>query len=173
MKLPQFVRGSGDPLLDLVEVGPLWAERFTAERQRLAAALGAAAKAIEHIGSTAVPALRAKPVLDLAIGIESFEAGAALVPTIVALGYVYRGENGIPRRHYFKRAGAVPVHLHVLELNGPQWLRHLTFRDRLRADRALAERYVAVKQAAVAAAAGDRARYQALKAAFIGAVCGA
>lgn len=152
----------------LVPVDARWAERFAQAREALAQAFGPAALDIQHVGSTAVPGLWAKPVLDIAVAIASFDAGHAHVAAVERLGYLYRGEHGIARRHYFVRGTPRRTHhLHVLERDSSDWQRHLAFRDRLRAFPALAARYAALKHASVAAAEGDRARYQALKRDFI------
>jgi GrpB-like predicted nucleotidyltransferase (UPF0157 family) len=154
--------------LRLVTVGPEWAQRFSAERDRLSAALGVAALDIQHVGSTSVPGILAKPILDIAVAIRSFEEGDALVPKLVALGYAYRGEYGIPRRHYFVQGSPRRTHhLHVLEQHGADWQRHIAFRDRLLASPATAARYSELKRANLSESAGDRDRYQALKASFI------
>jgi len=149
----------------LVVVGAEWAVRFAEERTHIAEALDGNALDIQHIGSTAIPGITAKPVLDIAVAIHDFESGHALVPALVSLGYTYRGENGIPRRHYFERG--VAYHLHVFEHGSLDWRRHLLFRDRLLASPELAARYTQVKLAATRESGGDRARYQNLKASFI------
>src|ERR1051325_8090862 len=114
-------------ILQLAVVGQEWAARFTEERSRIAGALKDGVLDIQHIGSTAIPGISAKPILDIAVAIRDFECGHALVPLLVAMGYTYRGENGIPRRHYFERDDA--CHLHVFEHGSPDWQRHLLFRD--------------------------------------------
>lgn len=157
--------------LRLVAVGPEWAMRFSSESSRLSAALGAAALDIQHIGSTAVPGISAKPILDIAIGIRSYESGHALVPRFETLGYRYRGENGIPRRHYFVLGAPRRTHhVHVLEHDSAEWQRHLAFRDRLLGSPANAARYSAFKSRCMAEASGNREEYQRLKTPFFEAV---
>jgi GrpB-like predicted nucleotidyltransferase (UPF0157 family) len=151
--------------LQLVVVGKEWAVRFAKERSRIAEVLGASVLDIQHIGSTAIPGITAKPILDIAVAIRDSESGHALVPLLVALGYTYRGENGIPRRHYFERDDV--YHLHAFEHGSLDWRRHLRFRDRLLASRDLAARYSQVKFDAERGSRGDRERYQSLKSAFI------
>jgi len=154
--------------LRLVAVGPEWALRFAAERDRLYAALGTAALDIQHVGSTAIPGILAKPILDIAVAIHNFESGSLLVPSLVALGYQYRGENGIPRRHYFVRGTPCRTHhLHVFEQRGPEWERHLRFRDRLLASPATAAQYSELKRTLAAESPESRDRYQSLKSSFI------
>ena len=151
--------------LRLVVVGTEWAVRFAEERALIARALAGKALDIQHIGSTAIHGITAKPVLDIAVAIHDFESGHALVPALVSLGYTYRGENGIPRRHYFERGEM--YHLHVFDAGSSDWHRHLAFRDRLLASPELAARYTQVKLAAAKESGGDRSRYQDLKASFI------
>lgn len=159
----QFGLAPGE--LRFVTVGPEWAKRFEREHRRIAETIGASALDIQHVGSTSVPGIIAKPVLDIAMAIQDFESGYAQVQPIVTLGYTYRGENGIPRRHYFELGWA--VHLHVFEHGGAEWKRHLRFRDRLRASPELATRYSEVKRAAAKEAEGSISRYQELKSPFI------
>lgn len=155
-------------VLQLVVVGREWASRFATERDQLWAALGTAVIDIQHIGSTAVAGILAKPVLDIAVAIESFEGGHSLVPNIVALGYDYRGEYGIPRRHYFVRGTPLRTHhLHVLEHGSAHWAAHLRFRDRLVQSPELAAQYSDLKLAAANECRGDRNLYQRLKSSSI------
>jgi GrpB-like predicted nucleotidyltransferase (UPF0157 family) len=149
----------------LVVVGAEWAARFAEERSHIVGALAGSALDIQHIGSTAIPGITAKPVLDIAVAIRDFESGHALVSALVALGYTYRGENGIPRRHYFERGDL--YHLHVFVQGSLDWQRHLRFRDGLLASPELATRYSQVKLAAARESGGRRERYQDLKASFI------
>ncbi|MFD0737678.1 GrpB family protein [Lysobacter koreensis] len=168
---PDFGLASGE--LRLVTVGPEWGSRFAAEHDRISIALDAAALDIRHIGSTAIPGILAKPILDIAVAIGSFEAGFPLVPLLVGLGYEYRGEHGIPRRHYFVHGSPRRTfHLHVLERHGDEWAHHLRFRDTLRGSPATAARYSALKRAVVAESGGNRAFYQSLKSSFIAEVHG-
>jgi GrpB-like predicted nucleotidyltransferase (UPF0157 family) len=150
----------------LVEHNPLWARAFAEEAARLAAALGPAALAIEHYGSTAVPGLRAKPILDLQVGVALIGHGLAFVEPMAALGYDYAGSQGIPDHHIFGR-GVARTHLvHVVIYGSEPWARTLRFRDRLRADAALRMAYETLKTG-LADAALSRAAYTAGKTEFI------
>lgn len=163
---PDFGLNPGE--LRLVAVGPEWALRFSAERDRLSAKLGPAAIDIQHVGSTAVPGMLAKPILDIAVAVESFDAGHHLPPLLVALGYEYRGEHGIPRRHYFVHGAPRRTHhLHMLEQHGTEWERHIRFRDRLLGSPTIAAQYSNVKLACVSKSSGSRDLYQTLKSSFI------
>ena len=153
----------------LVAHDPAWAARFAEERARLRDALGALPAEIAHVGSTAVPGLVAKPILDLLVGRPAGNV-APYVDALVRAGYVHRGEAGLPGRHYFRRGDPRTHHLHLVEIDGPYWRDHLAFRDRLRADPALAAAYGALKTRLAARHADDRAAYTEAKAPFITAV---
>lgn len=128
---------------------------------------------VEPIGSTAVPGLVAKPVLDLMLGAGSLAAIEARIPALTALGYRYvaRYERDIPERRYFTRQppAAERIHLHGLVRGERLWREHLAFRDALRADADLRDRYAALKTDLVARGL-DKAAYTAAKAPFIRAV---
>ena len=112
----------------LVEWTPAWAERFARERTRIVDAVGDAALAVEHIGSTAVPGLAAKPIVDILLVVADVEDEAAYLPALERAGYVLRvREDG----HRMLRTPDLGVHLHVWA--GEEIDRHLRFRDRLRA----------------------------------------
>ena len=102
-----------------------WPERFAAERERIAAALGVRALRIEHIGSTSVPGLAAKPIVDVLVEVASVEDA-----DLEAAGYVLRvREEG----HRMFRTPELDVHVHVWPSGSPNIASHLAFRDRLRA----------------------------------------
>lgn len=161
-----FGLSSGE--LHLVPVGNEWHSRFTAQRKRIAAVLGTAAIDIQHIGSTAIPGILAKPILDIAVVIQFFEGGRALVPLLINLGYEYRGENGIPRRHYFVQGSPRRTHhLHMLEHDSAELRRHVLFRDILLDSPSTAARYSEFKAAIAAQSGGNRDVHQGLKVSFI------
>jgi GrpB-like predicted nucleotidyltransferase (UPF0157 family) len=148
-----------------------WAQRYERERARLLAALGPHVLDLQHVGSTAIPGILAKPILDIAAAVVSFETATVCIAPLEALGYVYRGENGIPRRHYFVLRSpdgeTTLVHLHMLEIDSAEWENHLLFRDYLRAYPQKAQAYQALKERLMAQFRGDRLAYTEGKAAFI------
>lgn len=148
-----------------------WARLYEREKARLQDAVGDQVLDIQHVGSTAISGIVAKPILDIAVAVRSFEAAFACVEPVVALGYEYHGENGIPRRHYFVRrdpdSGQTIVHLHMNEIDGLDWENQVLFRDYLLAHPEAAAEYVAVKQALAAQYPRDRDAYTEGKAAFI------
>jgi len=153
----------------LVDYDPDWPLEFECERQRLAAALGGVAP-IEHYGSTAVPGMRAKPILDILVGVSPLENWQLCHAPLLELGYDYAENAGVPGHYIFGRGrdATERTHLvHVVEYLGPSWSGNLAFRDALRSDAGLRQAYVAEKEWAVAEAPIGRGRYNELKAAFI------
>jgi GrpB-like predicted nucleotidyltransferase (UPF0157 family) len=157
--------------LHLVEYDPAWPERFAAERARIAAALGAHALAIEHVGSTSVPGLGGKPVLDMAIAVASEADADACVAPLVALGYEYRGPYGDdPRRRYYVRddeQGRRFAHVHLYILPAEAWDAKLAFRDALRADPSLAAAYMEEKRRVAVSVGWNKAEYTVAKGPFV------
>lgn len=159
--------------LRLVDYDPAWPDRFAAEADRIGTALGAHALAIEHVGSTAVPGLGGKPVLDLAVAVASEAAADACVRPLEALGYRYRGTHGDdPRRRYYVRdaEGQRVAQIHLYVLPAAAWDEMLAFRDALRADPALAAAYAAEKQRVAAEVGWDKGAYSVAKGPFVGRV---
>jgi GrpB-like predicted nucleotidyltransferase (UPF0157 family) len=134
-----LVGGRERRAIALVAHRPAWAERFARERERIRSALGDRASAVDHIGSTAVPGLMAKPIVDVLVAVpdpRAPEVGAALERA----GYELRVDE--PGHRMF-RTPARDVHVHLWPIGSPEIARHLAFRDRLRAseaDRRLYER---------------------------------
>ena len=130
--------------------------------------------ALHHIGSTSVPGLIAKPVIDMLGEAQDLAAVDACKPALANLGYLAHGENGIPGRRYFEKrddAGRRTHHLHVFATGSHEIGRHLTFRDRLRANPELAAEYGELKLAILARGIERREDYQQAKADFIARVC--
>jgi GrpB-like predicted nucleotidyltransferase (UPF0157 family) len=154
----------------LVDYDPHWEAAFAEERVRLRDALGPVAQGIEHYGSTAVKGMRAKPILDILVGVTPLSDWEKCHDPLIALGYDYAAQAGVPGHHIFGRGRdrSERTHLvHVVELAGESWRSNLAFRDALRGDPALRLAYLAEKQRAVGAAPDSRARYNELKQAFI------
>src|ERR1700704_3028804 len=146
----------------LVAYDPLWPAAFEDEKVRLAKALGPVAKGIEHYGSTAVPGLCAKPILDIMVGISPLSEWERCKPALEALGYDYAEGAGVPG-HYILGRGrdrTERTHLvHVVENQGESGSSTLAFHDALRCDPNLSESYAQEKDCAAAAAPVNRAAY--------------
>jgi GrpB-like predicted nucleotidyltransferase (UPF0157 family) len=163
---PAYGLGLEQGVNRLVDYNPFWPEAFAEEAAAIKAALGDRALAIEHYGSTAVPGLRAKPIIDLLIGVEDIDEALRFVEPMSALGYDYAGDQGIPEHHIFGR-GIARTHLaHVVVHGSDQWIRYLRFRRRLRNEPAVRAAYEALK-VKLAATVATRADYTAGKTAFV------
>lgn len=146
---------------------PDWAHAFEAEAAFILSTFGSAALAIHHIGSTAVPGLVAKPVIDILVETGSLEAVDAASDRMAAAGYGVRGEYGIAGRRYFSRKGDPGFHVHVFEAGTGNVVRHLAFRDYLRAEPDVARAYEALKLSLADASGNLPADYPDRKAAFV------
>ena len=133
----------------LAAYDPDWPRQFAAEREALRGVAGAAAE-IEHIGSTSVPGLAAKPIIDILIGAEDLGQTDCLVPALAGVGYGYvpEYEDELPERRYFEkfRDGRCTHHVHMVVTGSDFWVRHLAFRDFLRAHPEVRADYEALKR---------------------------
>jgi len=131
---------------------PNWPVLFEQEKARLADALGEHFVDIQHIGSTSVPGLGAKPILDIMIAVRTLaEADQFCIQPIVELGYEYvkAFEAETPQRRYFRKSNTEGVrthHIHLVEINSQWWVDHLLFRDYLRANGKARRAYEAHKR---------------------------
>ncbi|MCE5270266.1 EamA family transporter [bacterium] len=136
-----------DEPIRVVDYDPCWPERFRAERERLTGALGSLVLGLEHVGSTAVPGLAAKPFVDLLVGVASLDLPQPALAAMRSLGYECLGAAGVPGRVYFRRrAGAdTAFNAHFVLPGSDNWLRNVLLRDYLRAHPEEAARYGALK----------------------------
>ena len=149
---------------------PLLFEQAAAE---LRTALGPAILAVHHVGSTAIPGLSAKPILDVLVEVQDFDDARQLVPALRSLGYEFRPEEEIPDRHYFRRPPGGQLRTHHLSLAEPGSHYHrvtLAFRDALRRDAELAAAYARLKLELTERFPFDRPAYIEGKTHFINAV---
>lgn len=170
MKQNNTTTGLKQGTVRLVPYSPAWARQFSAEKRRLKRYLPARGSLIEHIGSTAVPGLEAKPVVDIALSIPSFKRLTAITKALTRAKYTYMGEFGLPGRHFFVYGDPVTVHLHLVEAGSEHWWRWLVFRDYLRQCPKEAERYNRLKQTLARRFANDRPAYTKSKSPFINAI---
>lgn len=157
----------------LVASDPAWTQAFEAERRSLLGVLAGLARGIEHYGSTAVTGLRAKPIIDILVGLDTLDAWHDCREPLARLGYTYFADAGVEGHHVFRRgnASAERTHLlHLVAIGSSHWSLNLAFRDRLRGDAQLRARYESEKEQAAARAPSDRVTYNALKSRFIQAV---
>lgn len=154
-----------DPIV-LYESSSENAQRFEQERLRIAIALGRLPAAIEHIGSTAVPNIKTKPIVDILIGLRAPPLSAAIAP-LTELGYEHIEDAGGERRLYFRKQPERTFHVHVVLFDGDEWRRHIIFRDWLNLHPELAKEYEALKVDLLARFPDDRAAYTAGKTPFV------
>ena len=154
----------------LAEPDDQWAAMFARERRSLAEALGGLARAIEHVGSTAVDALPAKPIIDIAVAVGAEEAVPTVIERLEAIGYIHRPDAAFHGGHLLVRESAPGVrthHLHVVTEDDPQWRSWIRFRDFLAADRELRARYTRLKRELKCRFPSDRRSYTLAKTRFI------
>jgi GrpB-like predicted nucleotidyltransferase (UPF0157 family) len=165
-------RDATDPAVRMVDADPTWPARFAAEAARIRAALGPVALRVDHVGSTAVPGLAAKPIIDIQISVAQVQPMDPYRPGLEGLGYRYSpypDPDGVVRYPFFGKPPTRPraFHIHVAQAGSHHERRHLAVRDVLRAHPDQARGYERVKRAATARHPGDRAGYMAAKQAFV------
>ena len=141
---------------------PRWSAEFARESAAVTEAMGDAFAAIHHIGSTAIPGISAKPVIDMLAVVRNVESLDARIPQVEALGYEAMGEFGIPGRRYFRKDDALgnrTHQIHAFAAGSPQIARHIAFRDFLRAHPGYADEYDALKQRLAAQFPSDISAY--------------
>ena len=146
--------------IEVVPYDPHWPAMFEQEAAILRAALGPVAKRIHHVGSTAVPGLAAKPIIDILIEVTSLAALDGLNTQMQAIGYESRGELGIPRRRYFAKGRTKRTHqVHAFAVGDAHVVRHLAFRDYLRMNPETAREYAELKISVAKGCNNDLDRY--------------
>jgi len=146
---------------------PNWKSDFAAIKAELEAALDGLILGIEHVGSTAVEGLSAKPCIDIDVVIEDYSVFSAVVEKLAAIGYIHEGDLGIPEREAFKYTGKPHLqthHLYVCPRQSQELHRHITFRDFLRNNPEAVKRYSAVKETAAQLFPNSIDQYMAYKA---------
>jgi GrpB-like predicted nucleotidyltransferase (UPF0157 family) len=161
-----------DPVV-ICDYDPAWPGRYETLRARLASALGDLAATIEHLGSTSVPGLAAKPVIDLNIVLRSSADLPEVIRRLASLGYVHEGDLGIPGREAFATPPGYSRHDHHLYVCAPDWQGHadqLAFRDYLRSHPKTAAAYARLKRMLAAKYRDNRSAYANAKAGFVASV---
>ncbi len=157
-----------DEPVKLVAHDSAWHQVFLAESERISTTLALPAGTVEHIGSTAVPGLTAKPVVDMMLGVPKYPPARDLLSRLRILGYENLGEAGVPERIYLRLRGDRDFNLHLVLLGGEHWKHNLALREYLRADPAARARYAEGKTRALEAG-GDRLQgYSSAKATLVG-----
>jgi GrpB-like predicted nucleotidyltransferase (UPF0157 family) len=157
----------------IVDYDPEWPQRYEALRARIAPAVGDLAAEIVHVGSTSVPGLAAKPVIDLNILLHKSSDLPAMIERLASLGYRHEGDLGVVGREAFATPPGYSVHDHHLYVCAPDWAGHadqIAFRDYLRAHPVAARAYARLKRSLAAKYRQNRGAYASAKAGFVAAV---
>ena len=141
-----LIGGREPRTVEIVDYTSSWPTRFAADRQRIEDALGATAKGIEHVGSTAVPGLAAKPIVDIMVTVDDPDDENSYLPALVEAGYVLRVRKV---GHRMFRTPSGDVHVHIWRAGSDDEHRHLLFRDRLRSNAADRTEYESTKRSLV------------------------
>jgi len=153
--------------IELVSYMDNWAGKFMKEKARIEDVLSSYPHLIEHIGSTAVPGIEAKPIIDIAVKTESLDLVPRLVEPLADIDYRYEGEFGLPGRHFFTKGTPREYHLHIVDDTTDHWTRWLTFRDLLRSDATVRQAYMELKRSLAEKFRMERQKYTAGKSEFI------
>ncbi|MEV0261236.1 GrpB family protein [Streptomyces sp. NPDC050617] len=157
-----------DRPVQIVEYDPCWPVVFGRLAAVIREGLGPLLLRIEHVGSTAVPGLPAKPIVDMDAVIPAGADPADAIAALRSLGYTHEGDLGIPGREAFAAPEGTPEHhLYVCAADSPELARHVAFRDFLRAHPGSARRYGELKRELASRHRGDRSAYTDGKSAFV------
>ena len=159
--------GSERDIVRLIPYNSDWEQLFEDEKSRLIEVVGAYVLDIQHVGSTSIPGMIAKPIIDIAIAVQNFEDATVCIKPIEQLGYEYRGEFGIPRRHYFTKGDPRTHHIHMNEISSRDWLDQVTFRNYLIQHPGVAKEYAELKVKLAQSYPTNRQLYTESKAPFI------
>jgi GrpB-like predicted nucleotidyltransferase (UPF0157 family) len=152
----------------IADYDPGWPALFERLAEPVRAAVAGLGARVEHVGSTSVPGLAAKPIVDMDVVMPSPTDVPAAIDRLRELGYVYQGDKGIAGREAFLwPAGAPAHHLYVVVEGGDPYTNHVRFRDHLRRDPRIAEEYAALKRRVAAEHGADRLAYTEAKTAFV------
>jgi GrpB-like predicted nucleotidyltransferase (UPF0157 family) len=161
------VNKSPNPI-EIVDYDPRWPATFETLRSPVAAALGNLAAAVEHIGSTAVPGLAAKPIIDIDVLLNSAADLPIVIQRLASLGYIHRGDLGITGREAFVTPPSLPPHhIYVCLPESQEYRRHLVLRNYLRSHASEASTYGDLKRSLAARFRDDRTSYNEGKSEFV------
>ena len=163
----EVIGSSVEGPVEVVPPDPPWPARFAAVRARIADALGPVPLRIDHVGSTAIPGLAAKPIIDVQISVADLDDEDGYVPGLTSLGWPIRLREAEQR--FFREPAGIPrtTHVHVCPTGSPWERRHLLFRDYLRAHPERARAYGALKLALAERYRHERVVYTEAKGPFV------
>ena len=165
-----IVRVPAETRLVVVPYDPQWPAMYEQERAEIAAGIGQHILRIEHAGSTSIPGMAGKPTIDILVGVRDWDEARATFEPLAQIGWEFRGERGMPRRHLFRRLntqGRRTHQLHMLEVTHPELNAMLLFRDYVRTHPDAAAEYQRLKLDLARRFPGSRGAYTAGKESFV------
>jgi GrpB-like predicted nucleotidyltransferase (UPF0157 family) len=156
-------------IVEMYPHNPKWASEYETIAAQLKPIFGKQLLLIEHIGSTSIPGIKAKPIIDILIAVTDIGCVAGAIPAMEALGYDFRGERGIPGRQYFRMEpdNASGIHVHIYQQEHAAITEKLGFRNYLRTHPGQAQAYSQLKESLAEKFREDRATYTESKSDFI------
>jgi GrpB-like predicted nucleotidyltransferase (UPF0157 family) len=147
----------------------MWKKIFEEESKLISSTINEFLIDIQHTGSTAIPGMAAKPIIDIAVAIDSLSNIEKIIQFLQEVGYHYRGEQGISGRHLFAKGDEEnrTHYLHIMEKNHPEWKNHILFRDYLKSNPKVAKEYERIKRELAKKYESDRGKYTEGKSKFI------
>lgn len=161
------VLGLESNVVRLSDHSALWSDLYQEEERLIKAAVGNLIIELQHIGSTAIPGIKAKPILDLMAGVPQLDKAVMCKQPLESIGYDYLASAGIANDYVFGKGLPRTHYLHVVEYGGAGWIDHLCFRDRLRNDPELALAYERLKEELSQRFSDSHAKYHDAKSKFI------
>jgi len=165
-----FNNNENNEKIELVSHREEWSHKFMREKQLLSEVLKEYFLHIEHIGSTAVKDIVAKPIIDIGILIDSVDNVPNIIELLSKLQYSYQGEYGLPGRHFFIKGKPREFHLHIVDDNTDHWGKWLAFREILKKDEDVRRRYQDLKYRLLEMYQFDREKFTMGKSAFINSI---
>ena len=155
--------------VQIVSYRPAWKRLYEIEAKRLHEVVGCHALKIEHVGSTAIEGMDAKPIIDILIAVEDLDDACEIVPFVETFGYAYKMNDDVPGRVFFVKGPPRKRthHLSLTALNSAYWKDNLAFRDYVRAHPDAAQAYVRLKRRLAEQFSNDRGSYTAGKKSFV------
>ena len=160
-----------DPVV-ILDYDPRWADIFAEEKARMLQVLAGLDATVEHVGSTSVPGMPAKPIIDIMVTVRDSATAERSIGLLATIGYDYRGETGVHGRFYFAKGHPHGYHLHMYPCGHPEIARLLLFRDYLRNSSEAAHKYSEIKRALSEKLRDDREAYAEAKSTFIKSIVG-
>ena len=144
-----------------------WAKEYDRESEKILDSIGRYVASIHHIGSTAVPGLKAKPIIDIAIELFRFEDGFLCIEPLSNVGYKHRIIPELPERHYYSKGNPRTHQIHMYKPKSEYLWEHLQFRDKLRVNADLAKNYQEIKEKLIETYGQDKLAYADAKTEFV------